>query len=114
MYNLRKVNIGIMPLYYTDFNKGKCSFKLIQYMGVSAACVCSPIGMNIEVVTDGINGFWATTEDEWYESLKKLIYNAHLRVKMGAEGYNKFSSGYTYQSTYKNVMDVLIGRDSYK
>ena len=107
--SLQKIDIGIMPLYDTKFNNGKCAFKLIQYMGVSATCVCSPIGMNKDAVKDGINGFWATTEDEWYLSLEKLLKDNDKIISMGKQGYKKFKQEYTYQVTTERILQILKG-----
>jgi len=105
--SLRKIDVGIMPLEDKDFNKGKCSFKLIQYMGVSSASVCSPIGMNKQVVKNDYNGYWAYTEQDWYNYLEKLIVNHSLRLKMGNRGYDMFVEKYTYQATSKSIIEIL-------
>ena len=61
---LASVDIGIMPLGSDDWSKGKCAFKILQYMSMGIPVVASPIGMNKEVITHGVNGYLAETEEE--------------------------------------------------
>jgi glycosyltransferase involved in cell wall biosynthesis len=81
--DLVKLHVGVMPLFNTPVGLGKCAFKAIQYMSLGIPPVVSPVGINCEVVTNNVNGFWASTEQEWYDKLEKLITNKELRVEMG-------------------------------
>ncbi len=90
-------DIGVMPLEDTPWAKGKCSYKLIQYMACGIPVICSPVGMNTEVVDDGINGFLADSEEEWENAFEKLIESATLRAQMGHAGYIKVIENYTLQ-----------------
>src|SRR5208283_4737563 len=62
---LSECDIGIMPLPDTEFTRGKCGLKLIQYMASGLPVVASPIGANREIVTHGHNGFLASSPTEW-------------------------------------------------
>ncbi|UPQ79283.1 glycosyltransferase [Flavobacterium azooxidireducens] len=77
-------DVGIMPLNDTPWEKGKCSYKLIQYMGCGIPVIASPVGMNVEVVKEDVNGFLATNEAEWLNSFLHYLSNAeqqHLHGK---------------------------------
>ena len=87
--------IGIMPLADRDYERGKCSFKLIQYFSAGLPVVASPVGMNAEVVRHGDNGFLAQGEEQWYEYLKRLLCDKSLREAMGASGYATFQRDFT-------------------
>jgi len=80
---LRAFDIGLMPLADDDWCRGKCSFKLIQYMAVGKPVVASAVGMNLDVVSEGMDGF-LVDEAGWYEPLAALLADAGRRAAMGA------------------------------
>jgi glycosyltransferase involved in cell wall biosynthesis len=91
------LDIGVMPLFDDLWSQGKCGFKIIQYLGVGVPAVCTPVGINRDVIEDGVNGFWAMTKDEWIEKLSFLIEDESARMKMGKEGRKKIMEQYTVQ-----------------
>jgi len=80
---LASFDIGITPLLDNEWTRGKCGFKTLQYMSMAIPVVSSPVGVNKEIIQDGINGFLAKDEKEWIEKLALLIKNTNLRQKMG-------------------------------
>ena len=78
-------DIGIMPLPDDEWSHGKCSMKALLYMSLGIPTVCSDVGMNREVINHGQNGFLASNETEWLNSLEKLIDDENLRIKLGKE-----------------------------
>ena len=95
--DLMSLDIGLMPLFDDLWSKGKCGFKIIQYLGAGVPAVCTPVGINRDVVQDGVHGLWANTKDEWVEKLSTLIENPSLREKMGGDGRRKIMDAYTVQ-----------------
>ncbi len=95
---ISKFDIGIMPLADTTWAKGKCAYKLIQYMACSKAVVASDIGENKKVVQDGINGFLCSTKDEWVIALGKLIIDKSLRLRFGEKGREIVERNYALQT----------------
>lgn len=87
--------IGIMPLHDRDYERGKCSFKLVQYLSCGMPVVASPVGMNTEVVSDGVNGFLAATAEDWFRALDRLLSDPALRVAMGQRGYQQYRQRFT-------------------
>ena len=81
--DLHSFDIGLMPLADDVWTRGKCGFKLLQCMAVGLPVVCSPVGVNAEIVTEGREGFQATTQAEWVVKLSTLISDAKLRREMG-------------------------------
>lgn len=79
-------DIGIMPLADTELHRGKEPFKIKEYMAAGLPIVLSPVGHNRHVVTDGTQGYFATTPDQWKERLELLVGDARLRAEMGAKG----------------------------
>lgn len=104
---LATCQIGVMPLNDDEWSKGKCGFKLIQYLALEIPSVASPIGVNSEVIEEGINGFLCSTEEEWYTALEKLLLNAELRKKMGKAGRNKIVREYSLQSNASNFLSLF-------
>ena len=84
--DLSSMDIGLMPMPDNDWTKGKCGFKALLYMSMQIPCVCSPVGVNKEIVQDGINGFLADSEEEWIEKISRLAEHPELRKKMGMAG----------------------------
>ncbi|HSL04247.1 MAG TPA: glycosyltransferase family 4 protein [Nitrospiraceae bacterium] len=80
---LQDCHIGIMPLPNTEWAKGKCALKLLQYMSVGMATVASPVGVNREIISDGETGYLAVTEQDWRDRLARLCQDAALREQMG-------------------------------
>lgn len=77
-------DIGIMPLPDDEWSLGKCSMKALLYMSLGIPTVCSDVGMNREVITDGENGLLASTEENWLDSMERLIDDEGLRARLGA------------------------------
>ncbi len=100
---LAAAHIGIMPLTDDEWSRGKCAFKLLQYMAASLPCVASPVGANTEAVLHGINGFHARDDAEWEARLEQLIESPSLRERFGAAGRAHVERRYamlTYQTRY--------------
>jgi glycosyltransferase involved in cell wall biosynthesis len=76
-------DIGLCPLPDDNFTRGKCGFKILQYFAAGLPAVASPVGVNIDFIPPGKTGFTAQTEQEWVDTLKKLIENSVLRQTMG-------------------------------
>jgi glycosyltransferase involved in cell wall biosynthesis len=110
--SLAAAHIGVMPLSDDEWARGKCAFKLLQYMAASLPCVASPVGANTEAVIDGFNGFHATSLDDWERNLERLINSPELRARYGANGHTYVAERYamhTYQANYLALLARLTG-----
>jgi glycosyltransferase involved in cell wall biosynthesis len=96
---LKRFDVGIMPLPDEPWERGKCGFKLIQYMACGLPVVASPIGVNMEIVEQGVNGYLAETTAEWVQALNTLLLDADLRKRMGQAGRKKVEQEYSLQVT---------------
>lgn len=105
--DLQSFDIGLMPLSDDPWARGKCALKIIQYFGVGVPVVCSPVGMNREIVEPGVNGFWAATDEEWEERLVELIESRDLRHEMGLRGRRKVEGNYTVAVNAPRLLKVL-------
>lgn len=104
---LRTFDVGIMPLPDDPFERGKCGYKLLQYMACGLPVVASPVGVNRELVSAGTNGLLATTPREWEEALGALLGDAELRATMGAAGRRRVDQAYSLQGTAPVVARVF-------
>jgi glycosyltransferase involved in cell wall biosynthesis len=108
--SLAGAHIGVMPLTDDEWARGKCAFKLLQYMAASLPCVASPVGANTEAVVDGVNGFHARDTDEWERNLERLIDSADLMARLGASGHAHVEERYAmgaYQANYVALLTRL-------
>ncbi len=84
--NIQSMDVGIMPLEDSEWGRGKCSFKMLQYMSCGLPLVASPVGMNAEVLAMGNVGIGASTQEQWLDALIALLDSASMRLDMGAVG----------------------------
>jgi glycosyltransferase involved in cell wall biosynthesis len=104
-----------MPLTDDAWARGKCAFKLLQYMAAALPCVASPVGANTEAVIDAFNGFYARTAGEWERHLEYLILSPEVRASFGANGRAHVESRYamrTYQARYLELLTQLAAGSS--
>lgn len=104
---LSGIDIGIMPLTDDEWSRGKCAFKLLQYMAYGKAVVASDVGANKSVVKNGLNGFLASNTVEWRNALEKLILDKQMRVAFGYESKMIFDSFYERNAVQKRIVDLL-------
>jgi glycosyltransferase involved in cell wall biosynthesis len=105
--DLSTFDIGIMPMDDNLWTKGKCGFKAILYMSMGIPCVSSPVGVNNNIIQDGISGFLARDEDDWFNKLSSLIEDGGLRIKIGAAGRKVVEEKYSVKANVKKVLDVI-------
>ena len=106
---IRGFDAGIMPLPDEPWARGKCGFKLIQYMACGLPVVASPVGVNAEIVEDGGNGFLARDAGEWVAALARLMGDAALGGRLGKAGRRKVEARYCLQVTGARVVEVVRG-----
>jgi len=103
---LATADVGLMPLTDDAWTRGKCSFKLLQYMAAGLPTIASPVGTNTDVVLDGETGFLAVTPEDWYLALDRLLATPALRHRMGVAGFQQASAGYERQLTVSRHADL--------
>jgi glycosyltransferase involved in cell wall biosynthesis len=104
LIDLHQIDIGIMPLPDNEWTWGKCGLKGLQYMALEIPTIMSPVGVNLEIIQDGINGFLADTTEEWMEKISMLIEQPDLRVKMGKRGRKTVVDKYSVESNRENYL----------
>lgn len=104
---IRSFDVGIMPLPDTPWMRGKCGYKLIQYMGCAVPVVASPVGVNREIVTDGVNGFLADTPEAWLHALARLRQDREAARRMGEAGRKRAEERYSLQGMAPWMLHLL-------
>ncbi|MDX2028855.1 MAG: glycosyltransferase [Alphaproteobacteria bacterium] len=105
------IDIGIMPLEDTDYQRGKCGAKLLQYMAASIPAVASPFGVNTDIIRHGETGLLAQNAEEWRTALTCLMEDINLRTKLGKAGQVLVCSDYSVERwgpVWTNLLDGLI------
>lgn len=105
--NIRTFDVGIMPLDNTSWERGKCGFKLIQYMACGIPVIASPVEINKIIVNHSVNGFLAETEEGWSEYFKLLQKNTQLRLEMGLQGRKTVEANYTLEVAAPKLINIL-------
>lgn len=106
---LQDLDIGIMPLPDAPWERGKCGYKLIQYMACGVPVLASPVGVNEVIVKPGKNGFLATTPEEWREGVGRLVGDPALRMAMGDAGRSQVEDIYSLQAQAPRLARLLRG-----
>jgi len=110
-------DIGIMPLTDDEETRGKCGFKLIQYMSSGVAAIASPVGANSDIIEDGKSGLFASSPAEWEGAIGRLITDPKLRRSLQEAGRQRAIESYSLQHTGPQMLRILhqtleTGRDA--
>jgi glycosyltransferase involved in cell wall biosynthesis len=104
---LARFDVGLMPLPDRPWERGKCGYKLIQYMASALPVVASPVGINCKIVIPGETGFLAETDADWLSSLSRLYHEPKLRQRMGAAGRQRVGENYSLAVTAPRMADLF-------
>ena len=105
--NLSNYDIGVMPLYDSEWERGKCGFKLIQYMASGLPTIADDIGANSDIIINGKTGFLCNSDKEWIQNFKLLMEDKKLRKKLGSNGAIRVRKLYSLDSTRETFLSVI-------
>jgi len=105
--DLAGFDIGIMPIFDDPWTRGKCAFKILQYFSSCLPVVCSPVGANRDVVEEGVNGYFASSPEEWRRRLEELLASAGERKVMGRAGRKVVEDKYSLDVMAPRLAQVL-------
>lgn len=103
---INSFDVGIMPLHDDEWARGKCAFKLIQYMACGVPVVASRVGANVDVVQPDC-GMLASNDNEWLEALRTMRDQPDLRQKMGDAGRHRIKRHYSLQQNLPQLSAIL-------
>jgi len=104
---LHRMHVGIMPLPHGAWEYGKSGYKLVQYMAASRPVVASPVGVNCDVVKEGVNGFFAITEAEWIENLERFRGNSAITSALGSAARETAETSFSLRATLPKIAEIL-------
>jgi len=104
---LHRMSVGIMPLPDDLWTRGKCSFKMLQYMASALPVVASPVGMNKQVFEKGDCGFPAATQEDWYDAMETLYQTPSLAAEKGKIGRTIVEKDYTAEKIASQWVDIF-------
>lgn len=105
--NLQLIDIGLMPLNDSPFERGKCGLKAIQYMALGIPALVSPVGVNGLIVTHNKDGFHCLDNSEWLKYLRLLISDRSLCSKLGTEARSKVVEFYSVEHAMNIWRSIL-------
>ncbi len=104
---LKKIDIGLMPLEDSITTRGKCGFKLIQYMGLGIPGIASAITVNTEIITDGENGWLVNTPEEWLDKLKTICDERSRLGQIGLKARATIEDRYSFKAHFEAYRTFL-------
>jgi glycosyltransferase involved in cell wall biosynthesis len=107
--DLRACDIGLMPVPDDPWTRGKGGYKLLQYMACGLPVVAHPVGINVQIVTQGDTGFLAADEARWEQCLTQLMNDPALRRRMGNRGRVRIAADYSLESQQPRLLAALQG-----
>ena len=103
-------DVAVMPLVDDPYARGKCGYKLLQYLAVGVPSVASPVGVNRTILQQaGLPA--AISEDDWYQALIDLLgASADRRTDMGAQARRTVADHYSFDA-WRSVWRRATGLD---
>ena len=105
--DLLRMHIGLMPLPDDPWARGKCGFKALQYLALGIPALVSPVGVNTEIVTHGVDGFHCRTDEDWYQHLAYLLQRPSERAAMGKAGRATVEERYSVKANAGNFLELF-------
>jgi len=104
---LAKCDVGIMPLPDSEYTRGKCAYKLIQYMAAGLPTIASEVGENPKAIMHGITGYICSKPQEWVDALKTLFASPSLRASMGKAGRQRAEALYDIRPNASRLLSII-------
>jgi O-antigen biosynthesis protein len=100
--NISNVDINIIPLEDNPFCESKSELKFFEAGILGVPSVAVKNSTYLREVEDGVDGFLAGNENEWFEKLERLILDENLRKNMGKEAREKSMREHTTKNSHNS------------
>ncbi len=104
---LVKCQIGIMPMPKDEWSKGKCGFKLIQYMSLGLVPVADNWGANADIIENNLSGILIESTDEWIEKLKMLIQDTAQRKLISHHAQLRAKASFSLDKNFSLLLPLF-------
>jgi glycosyltransferase involved in cell wall biosynthesis len=105
---LKRIDIGIMPLFHTEMAVMKGGYKLFLYMAAGKPIISSPVGVNASIVREGVNGYLADNDVQWFAAFSKLQNEEALRFQLGKNARLDAENYYSYNVCSSKLLRFLL------
>ncbi len=105
--DLLKFDVGIMPLYYDNWAKGKCGFKALQYMALGIPAIASPVGVNTQIIDHNVNGWLCDALEDWEYTLKLILDRTVQPMDMSVSARKKVVEHFSVKSNTSNFLHLF-------
>jgi glycosyltransferase involved in cell wall biosynthesis len=96
--DLLKIDIGLMPLDDSAVSRGKCGFKLLQYMASGIVGLASAVTVNQDIVTDGVDGFLVDAGGDWEAAIRRVLAQSERFAEIGRRARERVAAAYTFEA----------------
>lgn len=105
--DLDRIDIGLMPIGNSDWDKGKCGFKALQYMSLGIPALVSPYGVNKSIVKHGETGFHCESDSAWINNTVYLAENLTLLEEMGKRARLFIENNYSVRANKDKYLHLF-------
>lgn len=106
---VQSLDVGLMPIGHEPWSRGKCAYKMLLYAACGIPVVVTPIGMNLKILSEAEVGIGAKQKGEWYEALRLLYLDEHLRKRFGENGVALVDRHYSITKHAPMILEILRG-----
>jgi glycosyltransferase involved in cell wall biosynthesis len=111
---LGRMSVGIMPLPDDELARGKCSFKMLQYMARGLPVIVSPVGSNADILGEGEVGWGASVTDDWVDALRDCWRDPERAARLGRNGRalveNHYSADVAVEKLARLFTELATGK----
>jgi len=104
---LQSFDVGLMPLVDNPSTRGKCEFKMIQYMTVACPVVASPVGANTEILEGSGAGAFASERHGWERKVERLLEDRGERERRGNNGREYVVENYSVDRVVDRYVELF-------
>ena len=104
---VQQMDVGLMPLAFTDWERGKCGLKMLTYMAVGLPTVASPVGISEDIIRQSTVGLLASSNHDWYQALETLHRHSALGRRMGESGRQLVEAEYSVSHNVDKLAEIF-------